>query len=307
MLAFSRDPARLFPPPAPPPAARSSKQPVVYVGAVPGTHTVTVDWVRGRVAAYASREDVLNRVPFHQSDQLPAVPAEHVDVYVREAFGLFLRGHSLLGGACTCPTSRWLTSPERAASLGLPWTSSSSSVGCTAGFLGEARPLREVALELGLHAVTDALLGTLTQCAGFEHHDGLLWLPACCVPRVITGGQDLLRAARVLAPRPYVYEPSRYDMLDRQAFQKELRALMRTRIVRAVPTTDDGWAIFWNGDALHLEPLTHDDDPNSPLRRAWRAQGSRQQKVLEEEPEPPPKKKKRRLLLHAAASSSRGR
>ena len=93
-----------------------------------------------------------------------------------------------------------------------------------------------------------------------------------------------MSAARVLTPRPYVYHPDRYDAVTRRSLQIEMENLMRSRIIRALPADIEGaWAIFWNGDAMHLEPLPcfRNDDPNNPLRKAWHEQTiSRQQRIM---------------------------
>jgi hypothetical protein len=79
--------------------------------------------------------------------------------------------------------------------------------------------------------------------------------PICCVPASIESGSDLETAARVLAPRPFVYRPDSHDVIMRRSVWCELQALVRARRVRVVPADVEGaWAIVWNGHALHLEP-----------------------------------------------------
>jgi hypothetical protein len=79
--------------------------------------------------------------------------------------------------------------------------------------------------------------------------------PVCCVPSSIESGSDIEAAARVLAPRPFVYRPDSHDVVTRRSVCCELQALVRARRVRVVQSDVEGaWAVAWNGHAMHLEP-----------------------------------------------------
>ena len=155
---------------------------------------------------------------------------------------------------------------------------------------GSTRSVQEIALELGVldglngrvvvrlggKECLAPLLDVLIRLAGLVP-DGIdpqtgavlrLGSPLCCVPRVIRTGQDIVQAARALAPRPYVYYPAE-DAVARRIIDTELRMLAEQRRVRMLPSSVEGaWAIFWNGDALHLEPT---EPPNilADMRARW--------------------------------------
>ena len=157
---------------------------------------------------------------------------------------------------------------------------------------GSTRSVQEIALELGiLHGLNGhvevclgdnkahfaPLLDVLVRLAGLVP-DGIdpqtgavlrLGSPLCCVPRLIRNGQDIEQAARALAPRrPYIYCPAE-DAVVRRIIDTDLRVLVEQRRVRMLPSSIEGaWAIFWNGDALHLEP-TESPSMLTDMRTRW--------------------------------------
>ena len=154
---------------------------------------------------------------------------------------------------------------------------------------GSTRSVQEIALELGVLRDLNGhvevclsrgpcfapLLDVLVRLAGLvpdgiDHQTGAvlrLGSPLCCIPRAIRTGRDVEQAARVLAPRPYVYCPGE-DAVTRRVIETDLNALVEQRRVRMLPSsTEGGWAIFWNGDALHLEPS--DSSAAMMMRTLW--------------------------------------
>jgi hypothetical protein len=106
-------------------------------------------------------------------------------------------------------------------------------------------PLLQILIELaGLTPVRDA-----------EQTIVGLSSPLCCIPHPIRSGLDVETAARVLFPRPYVFSPGAHDAVERVVIQQTLTRLMQQRRIRMLRAdVEGGWAIFWNGSAMHLEP-----------------------------------------------------
>lgn len=144
--AFTRDPHALFlqAQTALVPRCRGI-QPVSYKKAIlrpyydadktntplPLLHEVVVDWQQGGITVYLSASDAINHVPTSSCHKLlPECQAQLADVYVRETFEFFNRGHSLFHGECRCMPA--LMSQERLLQLGLA-SSSGPSFFCRVG------------------------------------------------------------------------------------------------------------------------------------------------------------------------------
>ena len=266
LQAYSRDPGRLLQGdgwPSPGVGECLYREPTLRVALGPcpaGTrlNAVVVDWERGTVALYATAQDRLNRTPlFEAHDAWPAAPAEDAEAYVRQTYAFLLRGHSLRAPGCRC----WLG-------------------GCWLGTQGAWPLLEELARELGVRdlrgsvevmrrgdrVVRMPLLGVLTRLAGLRlTPDGQrIGSPACCLPLAIASADDVLRAAELLAPRPYLYDASALDPLTQSEVRRGLETLQARLHVRVLPSDTDGvLAVFFNKQWLHFETS------GSELREAW--------------------------------------
>lgn len=293
MLApYARDASLLFLEHAQAPTLRCA-QPVCYhnvamrvamgriqTGETP--HAVHVDWWGGTVMVYESVADRINGTPSSRIiDALPRVQEEHADVYVKEAFAFLLRGHSLRTPGCTCAP----TFAHRATALGI---SPYASTKCLLDASGEWPTLEEFAHELAVQDLRGTvevmrsaqrgvarlpLLTVLVQLAGMRtistHEDGRLRLgtPECCVPRVIESAEDVARGAELLSPRPFLYDPSRLDLLTQNEIARGLAAMQRALQLRVLESDTEGvMAVFCNRRWLMLEPHAH---ARSVMQRHW--------------------------------------
>jgi hypothetical protein len=167
--------------------------------------------------------------------------------------------------------------------------------GCPVGTGGEWRTVREIELELGvldLHGLVDIsvgpqlahtarmpLLRALIQMGGlvpeYDARDPSrvtrLGSPMCCIPRTIASAEDVVRAAEVLAPRPFLYTPDAHDVVGRQCIDQALRAMQadqRVRVLQLPPCEERAEpqrCVFWNA---HPDPsLT--PDLNAEMRAVW--------------------------------------
>ena len=142
--------------------------------------------------------------------------------------------------------------------------------GCALVHLGEGRrahhhvPLLRVLIELaGLRRLAPDRLGLPppSATAGSNNKKKL----ALASPLLIRGAEHIEAMARRLAPRPYVYVPAEFDAVTQRLLGDQLCAAAAARRLRILQADNDNgdqqqqdkaYAIFWNGDAAHLEPFS---------------------------------------------------
>jgi hypothetical protein len=224
-------------------------------------HCVSVDWWRGAIALYATSDDRLNATPMYAAAE-GAWPChsdvEDTETYVRETYAFLLRGHSLRAPGCLC------------AGIGKPRTRPFLAT-CPIDSAATWPSLEELARELsvrslqgsvdvmrrGRRVVRMPLLSVLTELAGLQlSPDGLrIGSPVCCLPLHITAAEDVLRAAELLAPRPFLYDPRLLDPLTQNEVQRGLEQLQQRLHVRVLQSDTEGAvAVFFNKHMLRFEP-----------------------------------------------------
>ena len=234
LSAYSRDPRTIFV--LPEHMAREgyakALQPVVFrnatlpaVGAA--VYETRVHWHNGEVACFADDNDAINNVPFWQTVlKVQCAAPRPCDEYVREVFAFMQRGHSMLHPECQC---RHGLSDERAVELGVPpdaddrnmrkilmgQKASAASV-CLVRRDRTRRSFAEIARELNIENLNGLvknpgseegfmeLRQVLVRFAGMqETGPGFLHSSMCCVPPLISTAQDVVDAARIMAPFPF--------------------------------------------------------------------------------------------------------
>ena len=174
-----------------------------------------VHWHTGDVVCFLDADDAMNNVPVAQfnmmkdTPELMKVAPQTCDQYVLEVFMFLRRGHSMLHPDCQCDHG---LSFERALELGV---GRPRQKGCLVPRDKTRKSLQDIALELnvqpdlaGLVQVTPTrrmpLLTALVQLAGMvltPPHK--LHSPLCCVPPCLTHADDIINAARIMAPLPF--------------------------------------------------------------------------------------------------------
>jgi hypothetical protein len=260
LQAYSRDPHLLLNGeswPTPGVGACLYKEPTLRVDLGPckaGTrlHAVLVDWEIGSVALYASAQDRLNRTPlFEARDAWPSLPTAHADEYVRQVYAYLLRGHSLRAPGCRCVSGQQCV---LGSSCAWPRLTDVAQELCVRSLRGRVEVMRR-----GKRIVRMPLLRVLTELAGLQlTPDGQrIGTPACCLPLTITSADDVLRAAELLAPRPYLYDPSAFDPLTQSEVQRGLDHMQKQLHVRVLASDTEGvLAVFFNKRWLHFECAT---------------------------------------------------
>ena len=229
-------------------------------------HAVAVDWERGAVALYASPQDRLNRTPLfeaHEGGWPPCAPAQ-AEAYVRQTYAFLLRGHSLRAPGCECAANACRLGTQGA----WPLLSELARELCVRDLGGRVEVLRRRRRVLRL-----PLLQVLTELAGLQlTPDGRrIGSPACCLPLAIASAADVLRAAELLAPRPYLYRSAALDPLTQSEVRRGLAQLQAALHVRVLASEEEGaLAVFFNTPWLHLEATTG----GMLLRDAWTRAGA---------------------------------
>ena len=262
-------------------------QPVLYMGPTlrvdvgpcqAGTrlHCVSVDWWCGAIALYASSADRLNATPLYAARE-GAWPCggvvEDTETYVRETYAFLLRGHSLRTPGCLCGGIG-----KKRAGRGGKCPIDSAAAWPRLEDLGRELSVRSMhgyvdVMRRGRRVVRMPLLRVLTELAGLQlSPDGLrIGSPACCLPLHITSAEDVLRAAELLAPRPYVYDPRPLDPLTQSEVHRGLAELQRRLHVRVLESDTEGaHAVFFNKHMLRFELSSSGD----MVKEAWTRAGA---------------------------------
>jgi hypothetical protein len=189
----------------------------------PYYYEVRINWHTGEITCFNDLQDALNHTPIMQTNYkilLVQPPPRTCDEYVQEVFAFMQRGHSMLHPECQCHLS--MMCEERIKELGL--TRRGSGVVCLVERKKERKTLEEIALELNVESLHGlivygqkkkkiSLLDMLIQFAGMvatqscsssesQHH--YLHSPLCCIPPFIQTVDDIVQAASIMKPFPYV-------------------------------------------------------------------------------------------------------
>jgi hypothetical protein len=167
------------------------------------------------MACFASAEDVMNNAPCYEARcTVHTANARTCDEYVQETFAFLQRGHSMLHPQCECKLAG--VSVERCMELGV---SRERAKGCC--YVERKRGRRsvdEIALELCVADLRGlvmqngrwiSLYDALVTLAGMQEtksDEGKRFLHSalCCIPPVISTMEEMVMAARVMAPFPFV-------------------------------------------------------------------------------------------------------
>ena len=241
-----------------------------------------INWHTGEIACFNDLDDALNHTPIMQTNYKVLVqpPPRTCEEYVKEVFAFLQRGHSMLHPECQCHLAM---SEERIKELGL--TSRRSAVAvqcCLVERKKERKTFEEIALELNVESlhglIVDAvggqekkrsLLNVLIQLAGMvatqncsssESKRHYLHSPLCCIPPFIETVDDIVQAARIMHPFPYVITEEKVVIwLD--FLKRDTRVLLLPIIISSsLPNLCN---VFWNN------PPTIGGEVDNDIRQLW--------------------------------------
>jgi hypothetical protein len=167
-----------------------------------------VNWHTGAVTCYLDASDAMNNVPFWEAVVVSECAVRNRDEYVKETFAYLQRGHSLLDPECQCNHG---LSAERALELGvLP----SGGGVCLVQRRKCQRRFDEIERELCISNIrghlqegNETLLYVLTVLAGLKvavrDNNYYLYSDMCCIRADMATPEDVVHAARVMAPISY--------------------------------------------------------------------------------------------------------
>ena len=223
-------------------------------------HEVRINWHTGDIVCFNDADDAMNFTPFIQTQWQATAAPRPCNEYVKEVFTFLQRGHSMLDPECQCPHG---LSDERAKELGVPPHHSRSP--CLVHRDRKRRSLREIALELNVQPDLDGLLvdssnnmtliQVLIQLAGLQlTHECLaeaecyyLHSSLCCVPPNIQSVDDVVDAARVLAPFPFTIAKEKLKMLMKFLVNEKQITMMTHG------GNEECYHIFWNRTLLQVD------------------------------------------------------
>lgn len=202
-----------------------------------------VDWSNGTVSVYENEMRWLNKLAFCTTN-LPSVPPRSHQVYAKEAFGFFLRGHSFLHPECRCRPDDHYFHDERAREVGFTYPCEN---GCLLPKEGRGVTLHEMAKELAVRNlqgeidVRDKMRNTLLSC--LTSFGGMLitakniiWSPLCCVPDTLDTVEHIMQGAKILYPGPLLLKRSTI----KKDLMVDLERLNEQRVIHILQSDKEG-------------------------------------------------------------------
>ena len=245
-------------------------------------HEAAIDWYTCNIKVFLNHHDAMNNITaFDGFFYIPCEPRKAED-YVLEVYYFLSRGHSIFHPKCTCHFSN---EHDRIVELGplvsVNFEARNNKV-CLLHGKGSRQTVQKVELELGIkdiksgkvyvneHITTFTLLQTLTSLGGFLHYmeNGIGYIESreCHVPRVIKNTDDILYAAKTLAPGPFLLKRNMPEYI----FEVDLLKMQDEGKIRMVFNEMESICIFY------CNPLMEYPKVDEKLRTLWHSCAVRQ-------------------------------